>query len=211
MAQKSGDCYIDVWREADFRGETLRIYGPAEYPTLEFARRDWGDDIGSLRVGPNAFVMAYHRRDFQDELVTFGPNDEVADLRQFRFDDDIESLRHFDLDAQTSVQHLDMCSLLLGIADESEVLLRPSHPYTQALLSALPSPERVGVRAPRIVLSGDLPSPTDPPSGCRFRTRCWKAQPLCAQKEPELIDRGTGHPAACHFVELPAGAPATGI
>jgi hypothetical protein len=96
MAQKNGDCYIDVWREADFRGETIRIYGPAEYASLEFAQGNWCDDIGSLRVGPNAFVMAYHRRDFQDELITFGPNDEVADLGQFRFDDDIESMKVID-------------------------------------------------------------------------------------------------------------------
>ena len=96
MAQKSGDCYIDVWRDADFRGETIRIYGPAEYASLDFAGGRWGDDIGSLRVGPNAFVMAYHRRDFQDELITFGPNDEVADLSQFKFDDEIESMKVID-------------------------------------------------------------------------------------------------------------------
>ena len=96
MAQKNGDCYIDVWRDADFRGETIRIYGPADYPSLEFAQGNWCDDIGSLRVGPNAFVMAYHRRDFQDELITFGPNDEVADLAQFKFDDDIESMKVID-------------------------------------------------------------------------------------------------------------------
>ncbi len=96
MAQKQGDCYIDVWRDADFRGETIRIYGPAEYPSLDFAQGNWRDDIGSLRVGPNAFVMAYHRRDFRDELITFGPNDEVADLGQFKFDDDIESMKVID-------------------------------------------------------------------------------------------------------------------
>ncbi|HEX7314593.1 MAG TPA: hypothetical protein VF297_11770 [Pyrinomonadaceae bacterium] len=96
MAQKNGDCYIDVWRDADFRGEKTRIYGPAEYRSLELAEGNWCDDIGSLRVGPNAFVMAYHRRDFQDELVTFGPNDEVADLSQFKFDDDIESMKVID-------------------------------------------------------------------------------------------------------------------
>ena len=96
MAQKSGDCYIDVWREADFRGETIRIYGPAEYSTLDLAQGNWGDDIGSLRVGPNAFVMAYQCRDFQDKLITFGPNDEVADLSQFKFDDQIESLKVID-------------------------------------------------------------------------------------------------------------------
>jgi hypothetical protein len=96
MAQKQGDCYVDVWRDADFRGETLRIYGPAEYPSLDFDEGGWGDDIGSLRVGPGAFVMAYHRRDFREELITFGPNDEVADLGRFRFDDDIESVKVID-------------------------------------------------------------------------------------------------------------------
>lgn len=96
MAEKRGDCYIDVWRDADFGGETIRIYGPAEYPALDFAGGRWGDDIGSLRVGPNAFVLAYHRRDFRDELITFGPNDEVADLSRFKFDDDIESLKVID-------------------------------------------------------------------------------------------------------------------
>src|SRR5688572_29897826 len=74
----------------------MRIRGPAEYPTLALAQGDWGDDIGSLRVGPNAFVMAYHRRDFQDRLVTFGPNDEVADLSVYKSDDEIESLKVID-------------------------------------------------------------------------------------------------------------------
>jgi hypothetical protein len=96
MAEKSGDCYIDVWRDADFGGESTRIHGPAEYPTLDFKGGHWGDDIGSLRVGPNAFVMAYQRQEFKDELVTFGPNDEVADLSQYKFDDEIESLKVID-------------------------------------------------------------------------------------------------------------------
>jgi len=96
MAERKADCYIDVWRDADFRGEKTRISGPAEYPALDFAGGRWGDDIGSLRVGPNAFVMAFRHRDFQDEFITFGPNDEVADLGQFKFDNEIESLRVID-------------------------------------------------------------------------------------------------------------------
>src|SRR5215208_3023173 len=96
MAEKNGDCYIDVWREADFRGETLRLYGPAQYPSLDLTEGRWDDDIGSLRVGPNAFILAYHRRDYQDDPVTFGPNDEVADLSQFKFDDEMESLKVID-------------------------------------------------------------------------------------------------------------------
>ncbi|HEV2863390.1 MAG TPA: hypothetical protein VGX48_20415 [Pyrinomonadaceae bacterium] len=96
MGERAVDCYIDVWRDANFGGESLRIQGPAEFPDLNSLEGGWGDEIGSLRVGPNAFVMAYRGRDFGEELQTFGPNDEIADLNDFKFDDDIESIKVID-------------------------------------------------------------------------------------------------------------------
>ena len=96
---------------------------------------------------------------------------------------------------------------IVEIGEESDVLLHPSHPYTKALVSALPSADASGkMLGERIVLSGDLPSAADPPEGCRFRTRCWMAQPKCEAEKPALIDRGTGRLAACHFV---TAAPAS--
>ncbi|GAA2580459.1 dipeptide ABC transporter ATP-binding protein [Dactylosporangium fulvum] len=86
---------------------------------------------------------------------------------------------------------------LVELADAHTLYADPLMPYTEALLSAIPSGETGGRE--RIVLSGELPSPLDPPSGCRFRTRCWKVQDVCALEEPLLREVRSGHWAACHF------------
>ncbi|HOB95301.1 MAG TPA: dipeptide ABC transporter ATP-binding protein [Aquabacterium sp.] len=93
---------------------------------------------------------------------------------------------------------------LVEIADKPSLYARPLHPYTQALLSAIPRPEP-GLQRQRILLAGDVPSAMHPPSGCRFHTRCPHAQERCRREEPLLRDAGPGHRVACHFFEsLPA-------
>src|SRR4029450_8297302 len=97
---------------------------------------------------------------------------------------------------------------IVEIADREELYAHPRHPYTVALMSAVPVPDpqrRSSAMRERVLLTGDVPSPINPPSGCRFRTRCWKAQEVCATEEPPLMVRDkSSHPSDCHFADARA-------
>jgi peptide/nickel transport system ATP-binding protein len=108
---------------------------------------------------------------------------------------DLAVVRHFC--ERIAVMYL---GKVVEIGDRVQIYERPAHPYTRALLSAVPDVTQLGT-ATRIRLEGDVPSPINPPSGCVFRTRCWKAQEKCAAEVPPLTVKANGALAACHFPE----------
>ncbi len=147
------------------------------------------EPVSALDVSVQAQVVNLMEQ-LQDEL----------DLAYVFIAHDLSVVRH--ISDRVGVMYL---GKLAELGTGEEVYLHPTHPYTQALLSAVPVPDpTLRGKRDQIVLVGDVPSPANPPSGCRFHTRCWKAQDVCSREEPQLLmqDDGVGrHESACHFAE----------
>ena len=174
--------YIDRYPHEFSGGQRQRI-GIARALAVEPSFIICDEPISALDVSIQAQIVNL-LEDLQEKL----------ELTYLFIAHDLAMVKH--ISSRVAVMYL---GKIVELADSTDLYHQPQHPYTQALLSAIPIPDPA-VRHAQFFLTGDPPNPINPPSGCRFRTRCRYALPVCAEQEPDLTDIGGGHCAACHLI-----------